>query len=76
MNAAGAVIFDTKTGDPVQVAGWTTNAAQPQEVTVRGNYTKGFRVYVGDRIQTRAYADPAVAHIMADHYAGVLERAN
>lgn len=76
MNTAGAVIIDPETGDPKAAAGFTVDVTKPQQVTVRGNHEKGFRVYVGDTIQTRAYRDPAAAAFAADHLAGALERAN
>lgn len=69
-------MIDPKTGDPQEVSGWTVNVTQPQNITVRGNYDKGFRVYVGDAVQTRAFADPALAYMRADQLAGALERAN
>lgn len=76
VDSRGALMIDPKTGDPQAVSGWTVDVTKPQEVTVRGNYEKGFRVYVGDLVQTRAFPDPALAYMRADQLAGALERAN
>lgn len=76
MNARGALIIDPVTGDPTPAAGFVTDVTVPKRVTVRGNYTKGFRVLVGDMIRTRPYRDPAAAYDAADRLAAALERAN
>lgn len=76
MNEGGAIVLDPVTGDPHTAAGFTIDVTQPQQVTVRGNFAKGFRVLVGDTIKTRPYPDPAEAYAAADRIAGALERAN
>ena len=77
MDGRGAIILDTKSGDPERVPGFTVNVRKPQDVTVHGNYVKGFYVSLKDAgIERGPYHDPAIAHMVAEQLAGVLERAN
>lgn len=77
MNAGGAIILDPKTGDPKRAAGFVVDVTKPADVTVHGNYTKGFYVSLADAgIERGPYPDPATAALVADQLAGALERAN
>lgn len=77
MNAGGAIILDPKTGDPKRAAGFVVDVTKPADVTVHGNYTKGFYVRLeGTGMERGPYADPALAAMMADQLSGALERAN
>lgn len=77
MNAAGAVVFDPQTGDPRRQQGFVVDVSKPAEITVHGNYRKGFYVTLKDAgVELGPYAEPWQAHAVADRYAGVLERAN
>lgn len=77
MNTAGAIVIDPRSGDPRRRAGFVVNVTRPADVTVHGNYTKGFYVSLTDAgIEKGPYPDPALARMVAERFAGILERAN
>ncbi len=57
--------------------GFTVDVTRPQDVTVHGNYDKGFYVHLKDTdIEYGPYRDPQTAMMRADQLAATLERAN
>lgn len=77
MNARGAIVIDPATGDPKRASGFVVDVTKPADVTVHGNYTKGFYVSLKDAgIERGPYPDPAIAHMVAEQLAGALERAS
>jgi hypothetical protein len=77
MNARGALVIDPRSGDPVRRSGFVVDVRRPADVTVHGNYTKGFFVSLTEAgIERGPYRDPATAALIAEHLAGTLERAN
>lgn len=53
------------------------DATKPKDITVHGNYTKGFFVRFKDApVELGPFPDPQTAMLHADRYSGVLERAN
>jgi hypothetical protein len=77
MNAVGAVVINPVSGDPERTAGFVMRTDRPADITVHGNYTKGFYVsFVDAGIEKGPYPDPAIAEAMARMWEGVLERAN
>ena len=72
MNVRGAAAL---AGPPRQ--GFTVDVARPKDVTVHGNFDKGFYVHFVDTdIEYGPYREPQRAYLAADRMAGVLERAN
>jgi hypothetical protein len=78
MNTVGGVLLtNPKTGDPEPKRGFTVNVEHPREVTIHGNYTKGFFVSFKETgIEMGPYPDPGWAHMVAERWDGILERAN
>ncbi len=67
-------------GDSLQVRpakNFVVDATEPKDITVHGNWTKGFFVQFKDvPVELGPFADPQTAVMHADRYAAVLERAN
>lgn len=56
---------------------FVVEATKPKDITVHGNYSKGFYVRFKDApVEVGPFPDPQAAVAYADRMAGVLERAN